>query len=97
MSDIRISTKDGMPELIKVKDQTWAIINKKGELVKFDAALCKQSLPQQGTMSDHNALMANLVLLVLEASAKEVDHILKEGGGTYGDVIRNLKIYADIG
>lgn len=27
----------------------------------------------------------------LEEAAKKVDHILKEGGGTYGDAIRELK------
>ena len=28
---------------------------------------------------------------VLEEAAKVVDHILKEGGGTWGDAIRGLK------
>jgi hypothetical protein len=29
--------------------------------------------------------------IVLEEAAKIVDHILKEGGGTWGDAIRGLK------
>jgi hypothetical protein len=46
-------------------------------------------------MDDEEDLIAySLQLAVLvataerEACAKEVDHILKEGGGTYGDAIR---------
>lgn len=35
--------------------------------------------------------IAQYTRLVLEEAAKVVDHILKEGGGTYGDAIRILK------
>ena len=45
--------------------------------------------------SDAQALIDRGVKQGLEAAAKLVDHILKEGGGTYGDAIRALVPPAD--
>lgn len=64
--------------------KTWAVLSKDGALLEFDS-------PTMRKVSDYD-LHAKVTAAVLDEAAKQVDHILKEGGGTYGDAIRNLQV-----
>ena len=44
-----------------------------------------------GDYEDFERLTKAIRAEALEEAAQIVDHILKQGGGTYGDVIRGLK------
>lgn len=62
----------------------WAKFDPEGKLTYFDSELMRDFA--------HRSLDAAIVSGILEAAASKVDHIPCEGGGTYGDTIRNLTI-----
>lgn len=64
-----------------------------GGLVKFDNKICREvaSIDYDEQVHDYQ-YTAKLCIELLESAASKVDHILKEGGGTYGDIIRNMSI-----
>lgn len=66
----------------------FAEVSKDGRLVLLDNTIIRQH-----TKDNPYAIF---ILAILDAAAKEVDHILAEGGGTYGDKIRNLNIIKEI-
>lgn len=73
----------------------FAEVSSSGKLIKFDNQLCRKIADNP----DMNGGIVNgaavLSIILLEKAAEQVDHILKEGGGTYGDLIRNLNINID--
>lgn len=65
----------------------WAQLSPDGEIVLLDNTALRNA-----ARSDPYARM---VVSILDAAAKRVDHILRatnEGGGTYGDAIRELTV-----
>lgn len=65
----------------------WGRLAPDGTLVMLDNAALRHAA--------HSDAYARFVLAVLDTAAEKVDHILREkkqGGGTYGDAIRNLTI-----
>ena len=81
---------DKQIEGIKIKTgldtDIYAEISADGELIKFDNKLCRELAERD------NSAVAVMCVVLLEKVASEVDHIRKEGGGTYGDFIRNLSV-----
>ena len=64
----------------------WARIDKDLNLVHLDMDLCAK-----GPTDAYTTLGIGIWNAAIEEAAKSADHILTEGGGTRGDVIRRLK------
>lgn len=75
---------------------TWAVVQADGTLGKFDVEACRRLANgfDPDARLDENKAIARLCIALLESAASKVDHILREGGGTYGDTIRGLSIKA---
>ena len=71
----------------------FIIVNEDGELIQFDNELCRQLADgfDQGRRENY-IFTAKFIISVLDEAAKEVDHILKAGGGTQGDLIREFDV-----
>jgi hypothetical protein len=70
-------------------DKPWAVVSEEGKLIKFDSQFCHKlanSFEDQLTL-DRNVAVARLCVALLDCAAAQVDHIYREGGGTYGDSI----------
>jgi hypothetical protein len=70
----------------------FAVISSKGELEKFDNVLCREAAKEfdeagLGVKEEYQC-WAKLIVLILDVAGSEVDHIVKAGGGTQGDLIR---------
>lgn len=80
--------------LTQATSSTWAEMSAGGVLTKFDNAECRRLAAEfnPNVWLDQNQAIARLCISLLERAAQEVDHILREGGGTQGDTIRALMI-----
>ena len=77
---------------INNNERVFAKISDDGKLKKFNNKLCREIAA--GVVTDSTDVcisIAKLCILLLEGAAREVDHIMKEGGGTHGDIIRNFR------
>ena len=83
-----------MPTLNLINDEPWAVVSKTGALTRFDGQTCRRLAEEfdPDARLDQNKAIARLCVALLEQAAMEVDHILREGGGTYGDAIRRLTL-----
>ena len=67
-------------------------MNKKIKALAIEAGLYVdlngEPWPRNMTGEDIEAYYEIFAILLIEASAKKVDKIYKQGGGTYGEVIR---------
>lgn len=71
----------------------YAAVSREGALTSFDNAECRRMA--QGydpTTTAKGQAIATLCIALLEQAAQQVDHILIEGGGTCGDLIRGLNV-----
>jgi hypothetical protein len=83
-----------MPTLNLTNDEPWAVVSQTGALTRFDGQTCRR-LAEEFDLDarlDQNKAIARLCVALLDEAAREVDHILREGGGTYGDAIRRLTL-----
>ena len=82
-----LQLKDSEPSKILVS------VTREGVLEVFDNKECR-SIADMHNPDNHNDVTAVALVIstILDEAAKEVDHILMEGGGTYGDAIRNFSV-----
>jgi hypothetical protein len=71
-------------------ENVLARISPSGDLVLFNNMEIRK-VAKEDPFSE-GGMTARLCIALLDRVAREVDHIYKEGGGTYGDAIRNLNI-----
>lgn len=80
-------------KLVCMGEEAWLIIDGQGVLIKFDNSAARRSAAIfDDSCDNHAAAIAKAIILVLDAAAAKVDHILREGGGTYGNAIREINL-----
>lgn len=73
--------------------EPWLVIGDPGGLKLFDRSACLRLAAEFDTGTrDESHAWAKACIALLDEAAKHVDFIQREGGGTYGDAIRNLNI-----
>lgn len=71
----------------------YAAVSKEGVLTSFDNVECRRMAQEYDPAHYTNGqAIAMLCIALLEQAAQQVDHILIEGGGTCGDLIRGLNV-----
>jgi len=86
-SDCDLST------VLTIKDTEYARISPDGKLEKFNNKICREVADEFDEDNTQTYLaFAKLCILLLEEAASIVDHINKQGGVSYGDLIRNLEV-----
>lgn len=85
---------DSATVLKLTSEEPWAVVSPEGVLTRFDNQTCRRLATDfdPDAPLDQNKAIARLCVALLECAATEMDHILRAGGGTQGDIIRALTI-----
>lgn len=79
---------------LRKASEPFAVITSNGELGEFNNKLCRQAAKEFDDAGDgpkeEYQCWAKLIVLILDGSAAQVDHIMKAGGGNQGDKIRSF-------